>query len=157
MDDTDVLDRLTDVCQTEERQQAEALARQVMKDEERLAVLERMVMKLYEDMISGRISEQNFDMMMGKAQSEQAELKARLDEEKRQLADQSKLTADTRRWVEMIREYADIQELDADTLQRLIREITVHETIDPDGTRHITAKIHFNMKPLPEALAAGNN
>ena len=157
MDDTEVLDRLTDVCQTEERQQAEALARQVMKDEERLAVLERMVMKLYEDMISGRISEQNFDMMMGKAQSEQAELKARLDEEKRQLADQSKLTADTRRWVEMIRKYADIQELDADTLQRLIREITVHETIDPDGTRHITAKIHFNMKPLPEALAAGNN
>ena len=57
----------------------------------------------------------------------------------------------------MIRKYADIQELDADTLQRLIREITVHETIDPDGTRHITAKIHFNMKPLPEALAAGNN
>ena len=119
--------------------------------------MERMVMKLYEDMISGRISEQNFDMMMGKAQSEQAELKARLDEEKRQLADQSKLTADTRRWVEMIRKYADIQELDADTLQRLIREITIHETIDPDGTRHITAKIHFNMKPLPEALAAGNN
>ena len=38
MDDTEVLDRLTDVCQTEERQQAEALARQVMKDEERLAV-----------------------------------------------------------------------------------------------------------------------
>ena len=157
LNDTEVLDRLADVCQTEERQQNEALTRQVMKDEERLAVLERMVMKLYEDMISGRITEQNFDMMMKKAQSEQASLQAQLDEEKAQLSDQSKRTADTQRWMETIQEYAGIQELDAETLQRLIREITVHETVDPDGTRRITAEIHFNMKPLPEPLAVANN
>ena len=96
-------------------------------------------------------------MMMGRAQSEQAEVKARLDENRKRLSNQTKMTADTRRWMEMIREYTDIQELDADTLQRLIWESTVHETIDPDGTRHIKAKIHFNMKPLPEALTAGNN
>lgn len=152
-----VLGRLNDACQSEERQQTEALARQVAKDEERSAALERMVMKLYEDMISGRISEQNFDLMMKRAQDEQKELGERLDRNRRLLADQTRLGENSRRWVETIREYADIQELDASILHRLIREIVVHETIDGDGTRHIDVEIHFNLKPIPEETPVSLN
>ena len=47
-------------------------------------------------------------------------------------------------------EYRDITELDASTLNRLIKEIVVHETIDSDKTRHISIEIHFNLKPIPE-------
>ena len=120
------------------------------KDEERASVLERMVMKLYEDMISGRITEQNFDLMMKRAQDEQEELKGRLDKNRRLMANKAEVQENSRRWVETIREYADIQELDAVTLHRLIREIVVHEAIDQDGTRHVDVEIHFNLKPMPE-------
>ena len=41
-------------------------------------------------------------------------------------------------------------ELDASTLNRLIKEIVVHETIGSDKTRHISIEIHFNLKPIPE-------
>ena len=44
----------------------------------------------------------------------------------------------------------DVTELDAATLNRLIREIVVHEHIDDDKTRHISIEIHFNLKPIPE-------
>ena len=47
-------------------------------------------------------------------------------------------------------EYANITELDAATLNRLIKEIVVHERIDEDKTRHISIEIHFNLKPIPE-------
>ena len=53
-------------------------------------------------------------------------------------------------WVDAIQEYADITELDAATLNRLIKEIVVHEHIDSDKTRHISIEIHFNLKPIPE-------
>ena len=43
-----------------------------------------------------------------------------------------------------------ITELDAATLNRLIKEIVVHERIDEDKTRHISIEIHFNLKPIPE-------
>ena len=36
------------------------------------------------------------------------------------------------------------------TLNRLIKEIVVHEHIDSDKTRHISIEIHFNLKPIPE-------
>lgn len=47
-------------------------------------------------------------------------------------------------------EYADITELDSATLNRLIKEIVVHEHIDSEKTRHISIEIHFNLKPIPE-------
>ena len=109
-----------------------------------------MVLRLYEDMVAGRISEANFNLLMEKTQKEQAELKARATEGRKKLADEIRLAYDARQWVEAIQEYADITELDAATLNRLIKEIVVHESIDSDKTRHISIEIHFNLKPIPE-------
>ena len=109
-----------------------------------------MVLRLYEDMVAGRISEANFNLMLDKTQKEQAELKARAGETRKKLTDAAKIENDARQWVDAIQEYADITELDAATLNRLIKEIVVHEHIDSDKTRHISIEIHFNLKPIPE-------
>ncbi len=62
----------------------------------------------------------------------------------------ARLAVDARQWVGSIQEYKDITELDASTLNYLIKEIVFHETIDSDKTRHISIQIHFNLKPIPE-------
>ena len=80
----------------------------------------------------------------------QAELKERVAQGRKKLADEMRLAMDAKQWVDAIQEYADITELDAATLNRLIKEIVVHESIDSDKTRHISIEIHFNLKPLPE-------
>ena len=150
MDGEAVAGKLTDTCEAEQKGQREALERSLTKDEERIDVLEKMVLRLYEDMVAGRISEANFNLLMEKTQKEQAELKAKVEEGRKKLADEIRLACDARQWVEAIQEYADITELDAATLNRLIKEIVVHESIDSDKTRHISIEIHFNLKPIPE-------
>ena len=150
MDGEAVAGKLTDTCEAEQKGQREALERSLAKDEERIDVLEKMVLRLYEDMVAGRISEANFNLLMEKTQKEQAELKAKVTEGRKKLADEIRLACDARQWVEAIQEYADITELDAATLNRLIKEIVVHESIDSDKTRHISIEIHFNLKPIPE-------
>ena len=35
-------------------------------------------------------------------------------------------------------------------LDRLVKEIIVHEQIDEAKQRHITVEIHFNLQPIPE-------
>ncbi len=145
-----VAGRLTDTCQTEQKDQREAMERTLAKDEERIEVLEKMVLRLYEDMVAGRITEENFNLLLEKTQKEQAELKAKVEEGRKRLADEIRLAVDARQWVESIQEYRDITELDASTLNRLMKEIVVHETIDSDKTRHISIEIHFNLKPIPE-------
>ncbi len=80
MDGKAVADRLTNTCEAEQREQREAMERSLTRDEERIEVLDKMVMRLYEDMIAGRISEQNFNTMLEKTQTEQTELKAKVSE-----------------------------------------------------------------------------
>ena len=86
-----------------------------------------MVMRLYEDMIAGRISEQNFNTMLEKTQTEQTELKTKVSEGRKRLSDEVQLANDAKQWVEAMQEYANITELDAATLNRLIKEIVVHQ------------------------------
>ena len=142
--------KLSDTCEAEQRGQREAWERALAKDEERIEVLEKMVLRLYEDMVAGRISEANFNLMLAKTQKEQDELKMRAGEARKKLDDEAKIENDARQWIDAIQEYADITELDAATLNRLIKEIIVHERIDSDKTRHISIEIHFNLKPIPE-------
>ena len=145
-----VADRLSDSCKAQQKGQREALERSLAKDEERIEVLEKLVMRLYEDMVAGRVSETNFQLLMEKTQKEQKELKKRVDKTRKLLHDEIQLADDAQQWIESIQAYRDITELDAATLNRLIKEIIVHESIDDDKTRHISIEIHFNLKPLPE-------
>ena len=75
MDGEAVAGKLSDTCEAEQKGQREALERSLAKDEERIDVLEKMVLRLYEDMVAGRISEANFNLLMEKTQKEQAELR----------------------------------------------------------------------------------
>ena len=150
MDGEVIAGKLTDTCEAEQKGQREAWERSLAKDEERIEVLEKMVLRLYEDMMAGRISDTNFNLMLGRTQTEQAELKARVEEARKRLSDEAEIESDARQWIDAIQEYADITELDAATLNRLIKEIVVHEHIDSDKTRHISIEIHFNLKPIPE-------
>ena len=80
--------KLTNTCEAEQKGQREALERSLTKDEERIEVLEKMVLRLYEDMVAGRISEANFNLMLDKTQKEQAELKERVAQGRKKLADE---------------------------------------------------------------------
>ena len=87
-------------------------------------------------------------MLMKKTQQEQTEVQARIESTRKQLSDEVKIATDAQQWKEAISRYADIQELDAATLNRLVKSVVVHEKIDDDGERHITLEIHFNLQPI---------
>ena len=89
-------------------------------------------MRLYEDMIAGRISEAEFQSPCWKRRRPS---RRSLKQQVVQRAEsgclmKSSLPMDAKQWVEAIQEYANITELDAATLNRLIKEIVVHERID---------------------------
>ena len=153
-DEEAVKNKLSNSCKAEQKAQQKALERSLSKAEERLSVLDKMVSRLYEDLTMGRISEDNFNQMMAKTQKEQAELKQQAARQRRELAGEMQEASDARQWTEAIKACANLTELDAITLNRLVKEIIVHERIDEEGTRHISVEIHFNLKPLPEATEA---
>jgi Site-specific recombinases, DNA invertase Pin homologs len=141
-------EQLAENCSAEQRAQSESLARQIMKNKERLEILEKMISRLYEDMISGKISEANFEVMIKKAQDEQAEVRKAIEQDQELLKQSMQSTENARKWLEMVQDYVQIDELTPEILHRLIKEIVVHEAIDPDGHRNISIEIHYNLRPI---------
>ena len=150
-DEDDAAKALAENCEAERKAQMEALMRQVMKNEERAGILDKMVTRLYEDMISGRISEANFNTTLSRTQAEQDEIRKALARD-RKLLDQSMQASDNaRKWLDMIREYAAIEELTPEILHRLVKEIVVHEVIE-DGKRSISIEVHYNLRPIESRM-----
>jgi len=121
----------------------------IADDTVRLAAIEKLIAKLYEDMIAERISAENFNAILAKSQAEQKALRERLHHNQARVDHERQEQDDTTRWIELIKEYADIQELDTATLQRLIKTIVIHEDLDGDIIRQ-TVEIHFNFKGQPD-------
>ena len=146
VDSEDVAARLRQTEENAERECLEKAGAELKKNEARLASLMEMVTKLYEGRMMGRISEENFSMLMAKTQTEQEEAKARNRLLQREQQHRSQSAFDNEQWREAIRQYADITELDAVTLNKLVRQLVVHEEIGEDGARRISVEIHFNMR-----------
>lgn len=148
VDDSDVAARLRQTMEDVEQERRKKANAEIKENETRLASLTQMVTRLYEDRMMGRISEENFSMLMAKTQTEQEEVKAcisllRQDQRQREWS-----VFDDAQWREAIKQYADIKKLDTIILNKLVRQIVVHEVIGEDSVRKIMVEIHFNISHL---------
>ena len=123
----------------------EVIERSISNDNERIRELERVIGRLYEDMVSGKLNEDTFNSILEQKQAEQATLKNRVRLNSERIAEREQEEIDNVRWIETIKEYADIRELDATTLNRLIRVIVIHEDLDGETVRQ-TFESHWNFK-----------
>lgn len=147
-DGDDIMEKLSSADEHKREDEINALTYRLEKDKERMSFLEKMVSRVYEDYLSGAISKENFDAVMSKTQSEQSELKERISQTEAALEGEVNEAESAKLWLDTISEYANITELDTVTLNRLIKEIIIHETIDENKKRNVTAEIHFNIKPI---------
>lgn len=155
-DEKSVEMRLESSYAQQARVEQEASSFAISKAQDRIQVLDRMISRLYEDMIAGRVNEANFETLLNNAQREQTTLKEQIEAAQNKGAEEEQKVQNAKAWTELIKEYADITELDSEILNRLIKEIIVHETIDEEKNRNITIEIHFNFKAIPEVSGTGN-
>lgn len=143
-DETKVMEELRKSCQCDSDDERRRMEEKLSESEKRLSELDTLVSKLYEDWIAGRINEANFIRMMEKAQAEQETLQKKADMMRQRLDGAAKEQEDNSKWLSLIKQYADIKELDREMLHLFIREIVVHGEMTEDG-RNTTVEIHFNF------------
>ena len=144
-DEDDVISKLQENCNAEQENERDIIMRSIAEDTERINAIERIISRLYEDMVTEKISEDNFNALLSKSQSEQSTLKNRVALNTERINEKRQEIEDNSHWINLIKEYSDIEELDALTLNRLIKKIVIHEDIDEEIIRQ-TVEIHFNFK-----------
>ena len=114
----------------------------------RLNELDVLFPKLYEDNAIGKLTDRNFTLLSVKYQKEQDELTVTVSELEKQLKMLESAVADVSTWVELIKQYTDIEELNASLLNELVEKIVIHERTHIDGIRHQRIDIYYRFVGL---------
>lgn len=121
-------------------------ARKLVKQyEKRVAELDKLFTRLYEDNVSGKISDKRFEMMSKGYEDEQADLKAKISELSAVIDEKEQKSADTSQFLEIVRKYTEITELTPEIMHELIERIVVHAPDKSSGHRVQQIDIYYRF------------
>lgn len=126
-------------------------AKECDEAEKRIAVLDRIIQNLYEDKVSGTLSEERFIKLSKNYESEQAELTDKVKFLQDELMAVQKETADINKFMRLIKRYTEITELNAEIVRTFIDKIYVHKGEKAQGGHRQTIEIIYNcVGAIPE-------
>lgn len=119
---------------------------ELKRAKKRLAETDALFGRLYEDRITGKITEHNFSMLSDKYQKEQDGLAKMIDTLQKQLEQETQKTTDAEKWISLIKQYTYPVELTAELLNAFIEKILVHEAVtDEHGDRVQKVEIFYRF------------
>lgn len=124
--------------QADTRQEAGRLRRRVQE-------LEGMTAKLYEDKVSGAISESSFSVLMQKNEQERLAKAERLDALLSEISKAEQTEADIQSWTAIVRKYLHLEALDRNVVDELIDHIEVGERAVVNGQRTRDIKVFYRF------------
>lgn len=116
------------------------LAKLMQRDQE----LDRLFERLYEDNITGKISDERFGRMSASYEKEQAELVETIKKAKLELEKHSSQAMTTDAFITIVRKYTRAKKLTSRMLNELIQRIEVHQAEKLDGVQVQRLTIHYN-------------
>ena len=119
--------------------------RRLKQAEKRVKELDQMFIRLYEDNVKGRISDERFAMLSGTYEDEQAQLKSEMETLQQEMTAQTKTEVDLEEFVAKVKKYSQLQELTPYALRELIKCIYVEAPAEIDGKRHQNIRICYDF------------
>lgn len=130
------------------RKQSSELAksRKKLKEaEKRIAELDRLFTRLYEDNVSGKISDERFAVMSAGYEEEQKNLRTTVAELTAYIDNAEQKSADVTAFIRAVQKYEHIETLTPEIMHELIDRIVVHEADKSSGKRIQDIEIHFRF------------
>lgn len=144
--ESQLLETLLKSSDSERSSARKKAASELKKAQKRQAEIDALFSRMYEDRVTGRITERNFSMLSDKYQTEQEELAQTIDSLQQQLAQDIQESADAEKWIALIKQYKAPTELTAELLNALIEKILVHEASkDENGNRVQKVEIYYRF------------
>ena len=103
--------------------------------EKRIAELSAIFKRLYEDSVTGRISDERFTELSADYEAEQKELKERAARLREELSKAQEATENAEKFMNVVRRHTTIEELTPTLLREFVEKIVVHESVALDGKR----------------------
>lgn len=130
--------------------------RELRAAEKRIGELDKIIAKLYADNALGKLTDERYGAMSAAYEAEQQTLKEKRDRLTASIEQAEKVMQEVHDFVDLIRQFTDIQELNAKILNTLINKIIIHEkTVNPDGSKSQRVDIHYKFIGYLEPFQGG--
>ena len=141
----------------QEKKKLTAKCRELDKAKQRVAEIDRLIQKSYEDMAKGLLSEERFATLTVSLETEQRQLKADIPELEASLSATADKADDLQKFIQRARHVTRLTELTPEIVHEFIEKIVVSKPEKIDGKRHQRVGIHYNTiglwcAPSPEEM-----
>lgn len=113
--------------------------------------------KLYEDNVSGKVTDEWFMQLSHKYEVERMELKAKIAELRKRISNIGTMQQNKENFINAIRRFMEMKKLTAPLLRELIDKITVYETEGVGKNRSQRVMIHYKFVGYIEIPECGKN
>ena len=131
--------------QSESKEVLRTKRKQLDKDEKRIQELDRLFIRLYEDNVSGKVSDDRFSSMSRAYEDEQQALKAEADVLRQEIETQERQSQDLESFIQKAKKYAELTELTPYAAHELIKAIYVGAPDKSSGKRRQSIHICYDL------------
>lgn len=110
----------------------------------RIAELDQIMQRLYEDNISGKISDERFIKLTETYENEQRQLQIKLTTLEKYLADAQGKTVNLKTFLQYVQKYTNLEQLDAEVIRTFVEKVIVYEREPGKKRRGVRLKIIYN-------------
>lgn len=139
---------MAQVCSASEDRQKKAantICQRKQRNEKRTEELTRLIRKLYEDNISGRLSDSLFEQMLHSFEDELDDLTKSISKDQQELDRISSEAVNAEKFLELAKKYTDFSELTPAMINSFVEKILVHQAHGKGASRTQEIEIFFNF------------
>lgn len=145
---------------SDKKKELTAKRRELEKAKKRIAEIDKLIQRIYEDNVIGKLSDERFATLSNTYETEQKELKEKLPEMESYLEAETDKTVNLQKFVQKVKAITEPTELTSELVHEFIDKIVVSAARYLDGKRYQIIDIYYNgvgiIKPLnPEDMEAG--
>jgi hypothetical protein len=136
--------KLREASAVQQADAAKSHKRAIVKNEKRIAELDRLFIRIYEDNTNGKLSDERFGQMSAAYDKEHSDLKAQNAAFLAELTafERDKIKADS--FLALVRRYTEFSELTNEMLNEFVDRILVYEADKSSGERRQRVDVYLN-------------
>ena len=139
------------VMDMDEKERSKGLAKKkklLTNAEKRISELDRIFKHLYEDNITGKLTDERFKKLSADYEAEQAALQTQANSLREEIQEEESKCANVERFLSIVRKYTEIPELTPHILHEFVEKIVVHAATDPHSKTNRKQEVDIYYKGI---------
>ena len=145
---------IMDKSRSEQKKELAQKRRELAQAERRIDELDGLFQRIYEDMASGKLSEERFTKLSASYESEQHTLSDKIRVWRAELEAEQAQAVNVEQFIALVKRYVEIKELTPPIVNEFIKRVNVHAPEKQNGHRTQQIDIEYNfigtLPKLPE-------